>query len=71
MLRPYIVTKTPIINHKIVDQLEWLECWSTSVSLGKMSVSIQSNENTEKLKQQYFSFINYAPNKLTTYINCF
>ena len=60
MLWPCIVTKTPAINHKIVDQLEWLECWSTSISLGKMSVLIQSNKNTEELMQQYFSFINYA-----------
>ena len=36
-----------------------------------MSVLIQSNKKTEELIQQYFSFINYATNKLTTYINCF
>ena len=36
-----------------------------------MSVLIQSNKGTEELMQQYFSFINYATNKLTTYINCF
>ena len=71
MLQPCIVMKTPIINHKIVDHLEWLESWSTSISLGKMLVLIQSNKNTEELMQQYFPFINYATNKLTTYISCF